>query len=260
MHARVKELIYRLNEIVSIHKLSSDAFCVIYGSYPDGVAKTTSDLDIFVANKEYNQALFHDLRKVVIEVHRKFNIPLDEEVSFRNKLLVTFNELEKAAQLNGMDMADNRFIVPDLIKTELYLESEQIKLRLLFNAISTPHYVLWENDYYSLVKSKVIENLFWLAIDLLGTKKSTLDEIVAILFEDKNYRQGERYLGYKPYPKVIQKIKENILNEAIRLNDGGVIVYDYGTKDVRVLNTGSLEGLKNRFVGSSKQPISSTIL
>lgn len=253
MHARVKELIYRINEIVNIHKLSSDAFCVIYGSYPDGVAKDTSDLDIFIANNEYDQTLFNDLRKIVVGVHRKFNIPLDKEVSFRNKLLVTFNELEKAIRLNGMDMTDNRFIVPDLIKTELYLESEQIKLRLLFNALSKPHYVLWKNDYYSLVKNKVIENLFWLAIDLLGTKQCKLDEIVAILFEDKNHRQGEKYLGYEPYPKIIQKIKENILNEAIRLNNNGAIVYNYGTKEVRVLNTGLLEELKNGFVGSSKQ-------
>jgi predicted nucleotidyltransferase len=259
MHTRVNELIRGINELANTHEFSSNAFCIVYGSYPDGVADSESDLDVFVANDKYSLNLFNDLQKTVIGVHKKFNIPLDEEVSYRNKLLVTFKELEKATWLNGMDIVDNRFIVPDLIKTESYLESEQIKLRLLFNALTKPHYVLWKNDYYLSMKKRVSENLFWLAVDLLDTKKTTLDEIVDILFVDKNHRHGEKYLGYESYVKITKKIKTNVLNEAIRLNKEGVIDYDGATKEINISNAGRLKELKNRFIGSNKQAISTTL-
>lgn len=259
MHARAQELFSNLNKIFKKYKLPKDTFCVMYGSYPDGVAKSTSDIDLFVAIDEHDQKLFNDLQKLVVKTHVKFKIPLDEEVSFRNKLLVTFAELEKAARLNGMDMIGDKFIVPDLIKNESYLESEQIKLRLLFNALSTPHYVFRENDYYFSLKDRVIENLFWLAVDLLDVEECTIDQIIGILFESRNLRKGENYLGYKFYPKVIEKIRENIENTAIRLNNKGMIFYDYITKSIDILNAIPLRALKDEFIGSSKKFISDSI-
>jgi len=251
MDPRIKELVRGLNKIRDAGILSDNAFCVIYGSYPDGVAKATSDMDLFVVNKEYGQSLLGELKRVVVDIHGKFNIPFDLEVSFENKLLMTFKEVEKASRLNGMNMKDGRFVVPELLKTKSYLESEQIKFRLVFNALSSPHYVLWRNNYYQVLRERVTESLFWLAVDLLDTDRCTLDEIHEILLASEDSRQGEGYLGYKLFPRVVQTIKKNILNEAIRLSNDGQISYAPDTGDVQIVDFSRLEALKNEFVGSN---------
>lgn len=253
MQTRVRELGYRLERILQVHEnvTSKDTFCVFYGSYADNVDTDESDIDLFIANPTRDKELFIALENGVIDFHKEKNIPLDEEVPYSNKLLITFEELEMAASLNGMGMINNKFFVPTLKRTEEYLGSKQIKLRLIFNALSKPHYVLKDNDYYRSTKDNVSESLFWLAVDLLDTPSFHINEIIDILFKGKNLRQGEEYLGYERYPKVIETIRGRINEEVSRLNKKRMISYDIETRNIAVLDNSKLEALKRDFIGSS---------
>ncbi|WP_055599693.1 hypothetical protein [Streptomyces aureus] len=64
---------------------------------------------------------------------------LDEEVSFTSKLYATTHEIEHAAHLGGFDGAMD-YATP--VGNPETLNSPRFKLRLLLNALTTPHILL----------------------------------------------------------------------------------------------------------------------
>ena len=81
------------------HFKKRDYFVCIYGSFATGDNNTKSDLDVVFIVKDFVPIDFKVVKKFTINIHKEFNLKIDEEIPYKNKLLVYYNELEDVIKL-----------------------------------------------------------------------------------------------------------------------------------------------------------------
>lgn len=202
-----------LNELASFlqENLNDKYFVCIYGSYANNNANFDSDLDLFIAIESKNQEFFDNLKNFIITLHKNNNLQLDNEVPYENKLLVSYEEARSAVNLQGLKVEKDHIIVPKIEKNSSFLASSEVKKRLIFNALTSPHIFLGnDKESYDLLKKTAETNLGLLAFELSGYQKET-EKLIEVLLVSKDGNEGEMYLGYKKYDSIIDYLK-NILN------------------------------------------------
>lgn len=183
-----------VKEFVGSHKY----FCIIYGSsaFEDALFESDIDVMIFLEDVFVTEENKKIITKKVIDLHKKYNLPVDEEVPFAKKLLIPFSFLDKVLAGEGFRVDGLKIAVPDIIKSKEFLNSQGLLARLCLNVITTKSILLsGEFDiFYSyreaateFVISLILSNYNWL---------SSFEEIVEKLYSD-GAREGEYYLGYK---------------------------------------------------------------
>ncbi|MFA7301651.1 MAG: nucleotidyltransferase domain-containing protein [Candidatus Shapirobacteria bacterium] len=198
-------------EVFLDRHLGDDYFGCIYGSYAVGTNNDKSDVDLFIASSKVDKGKFEKIKNFVIDFHRRNQLSLDEEVPYENKLFVDYKDVKDAAQLGGFDKKNDLIVVPAIQKNIIFLSSRPIRLRLIFNALTTPHIFFGRNEKayfeYKLIAEK---NLCFLSSHLSNCVP--IDSRLDILLNGPNGVDGEMFLGYKKYPKVIDYLSQ-ILND-----------------------------------------------
>lgn len=183
-------------------------FAIVYGSFVCGRAKKDSDLDFCVVAEYFTEAELKALKRFVLKFHRQNNLKIDNEVPFENKLISSYSEAEDAVFLTGFVLKEKRITIPPIRKNRKFLKSREIRLRLLVNALTTPHIILGNDlETYERLKDLSEKNMFLLAT-FLG--KSPLRNTVRVLHRllfGPNKEEGEMYLGYKNYPQIKKYMK-----------------------------------------------------
>lgn len=185
-------------------------FVCNYGSYANGTAHDNSDLDLFFATEK---VLPYDLKEVtdfIIKYHLDNGLMQDEEVPYANKLVVSYVDLERAVKLEGLDHAHGRIIVPPIIKSEIFLASMEVRYRLLFNALTSPHNVAGPDQIsYQKFKEEAEKSLLDLALNLnVRAKEPDPESLVRVLLSNPDGEAGEMFLGYKENPKTIEYLRD----------------------------------------------------
>lgn len=186
---------------------------LVYGSsvYKDNPFK--SDVDVLIAVKDSycTVSLRTKLKKIVTDIHKKYNLPIDDEIPFSQKLLVPFSEIDKAISCCGMDAVNGRVIIKPVEKTKSFLSSRCMKLRLIHNALTTCGMVLCGNTKkYFALRKKAMKTLIWMLAHQLPRGGFAFADLLKVLYSDgKN--EGEYYLGYKKNALV-----SNLLENEVR--------------------------------------------
>ncbi|MEX0909962.1 MAG: nucleotidyltransferase domain-containing protein [Candidatus Paceibacterota bacterium] len=179
-------------------------FCCVYGSYPAKRNTSQSDLDLFVASESVSEDLYRRLEKFILELSNLHGLTQDEEVPYRNKLLVSYADVQSAVSLAQFKSPDDGSItVPKIEKTKEFLSSDHIRLRLIFNALTTPHNFISGNFLtYLNFKNIAEQGLQQLAIQICDGVNSDVENLVNVLMRSSDGEEGEMYLGYKNFDSI----------------------------------------------------------
>ena len=213
--------INKLDAYFSSYFKDKKYFVCIYGSYANGHADKASDVDMFVASNNLNIKDIESIKTFVIDFHRQNHLSLDNEVPYDVKLLVDYEDIENAINLNCFVVDENgQITIPKIEKTKEFLGSYNVKLRLILNALSSPHIFLGnDKEKYSSYKEKAERAVYKLATNLVQKgSQFTAKELVNVLLNSANDEDGELYLGYKKY-KSVKKYLVNLINKHENKND-----------------------------------------
>lgn len=183
--------------------LRRSGYGLVYGSHARGTAHAHSDLDILLVTDEApGQDTIAMLVRDVKKLHSQYGLALDEEVSYEVKLVAEYQEVAHAIGLDGfaIDSAGQRR-VPQVVAEPSFLNSRPFKLRLILNALTSPHVFLGGDvKRYREHQAQASRAVAQLALSLAGTDEAvSATRLVHLLLEDRDSgTRGEDYLGYIP--------------------------------------------------------------
>lgn len=177
-------------------------FAPILLSYGSNIYEDiSSDIDVcFIIKDEFvTETLINELIKFTIDFHIRNKLPLDEEISFRNKLVFSETEVKELLNKNPFSNPDGTYRISTVKKGKNFLESTEMKTRLLLNILTSDHIVLLGDK--NIVEG--YEDTAWKVIieSIMGSYKLDFFN-VDVIFEllHKNPLTGETgdfYLGYE---------------------------------------------------------------
>ena len=190
-------------------------FALIYWSFASWVNTKESDLDVVLSMPKMEEKLFYRIKDFLVELHKKYNLYLDNEVPYEKKLLIPYPIFSDAAALSGLPFEKDGIEVPKIIKTKEFLSSEQMRARLLFNILTVPT-ITFGTDMIKLGEFKKKAERFLILLWLHLTKKncSKIDDFLQSLLYWTDWRDGEMFLGYKNNLKVVEYLK-NVFTSSI---------------------------------------------
>ena len=189
-----------------------DYFACIYGSYASKDFTNQSDLDLFIATNEYNGADFEKVRDFVVDLHTKNGLKINEELPYRNKLIVLYKDIIDATNLEPFLKSGSKYLVPPIEDNREYLASREVRLRMILNALTSPNECICGNrEEYETFKHKAEKALIHLACGLIEKDHPTRDDILHILLKGTHGEESGVYLGYRnKRVSVVEYLKDLI--------------------------------------------------
>ena len=186
---------------------------ILYGSSVFGI--NGHDLDIcFISDKELLKEELKELINITRFYHNKYKLIVDEEVPYANKLIYP-KEFINDTFINGpFPIIDEKYQIPQIVKTREFLSSINMRKRLLLNILTTKHLVLHDNqegiENYS---KKAYEYMINVLISYANLNSFTEEELYKVFVKDPYSKvDGELYLGYKT------NFKERVVYLKSRIN------------------------------------------
>jgi predicted nucleotidyltransferase len=196
-----------------------DYFICIYGSFATNDENKDSDLDIIFALNDYTKNDFSIIKSFIIEIHKEFNLKIDEEVPYENKLLGLYDDIKSAINLEPfLKMGlKSKYIVP-LIKGDVkFLKSKEVRLRLFLNILTSPHiFVCGNKSKYEMFRKKAEQAIVKLARELTGKNCPNNNDIIDTLLTGQYGESGQAHLGYKIDRKEVVAYLEELVKRNTR--------------------------------------------
>ena len=181
---------------------------IIYGSNIFKI--NSSDLDVCIIGDDISEEDKKKIEKKVIEFHNKYNLKIDQEVPYENKLIFSYQEIKDA-------IIDHPFVekgiirINPIIKTKEFLGSVEMKKRLIINILTTKHISINCNHIIKTYERKAWDLILKTIIEYAGISKLNPSYILKNLYMDiYTGNEGEMFLGYKD--NCIEKEKYLIKN------------------------------------------------
>lgn len=176
-----------------------------YGSHPAGTASATSDLDlVLIGPRPLRAGELKELVDGIRQLHHKHGLGLDDEVDHAVKVHATFTDVQDAVALRCFPLDERgHLIVPPVIVEPWFLNSEPFRLRLLLNALTSPHAFLGGAiERYDAHRRDAERAVALLALALHPDAVITAPEAAQHLVQHADGARGEDFLGYQPGPHV----------------------------------------------------------
>ena len=225
---------------------------ILYGSYASGNQRSTtdnkpgSDIDVMFScdNQSYTnhrESLIPKITEFIAALHKRVGAVVDDEVPADSKHLISAEEMMEAASLpmfypaNIEGEADKLHIDPlkffldkevsldGITKSESqrfspeFLKSKYLRLRLLFNIMTTPNIIHSKNkEAVETLESKVRQSLLDMSQDLqeqLGENaNSSIEQRIQLLLA-QGENKGEYWLGYKQDREGVEEKLRSLLTQ-----------------------------------------------
>lgn len=221
IHSPVKPELTAVNNFFDNHFGQRPYFSCIYGSFANGNKHRHSDLDLFAATPTIMPGDGIAAAKFIVGYHRAQGLAIDEEVPYENKLVVCYDDVRASVALLGLDVTDDQIRIPPIIKSEAFLNSIAVRRRLIFNALTVPHFVAGNDiNSYTQFRREAEVQLVRLAISQLqaGTT-ADISNLLGALLVGPNGEEGEMYLGYKPHKSVISYLERTLVANLTTKNE-----------------------------------------
>ena len=188
-----------------------DYFVLVYGSYASNDFTDKSDLDLFIAIDKHDIDDFKEVCDFVVDLHTRNNLKINEEVPYKNKLIVSYKDAIDALNLKAFIKKSSKYIIPPVTADKKFLASKEVRFRIILNALTSPNqFICGNKNKYNLLKQKAEKSIVKLAYGI-AKKKLTQEEILSILLRGANGEKSGDYLGYRNHrPKVIKYLKRLI--------------------------------------------------
>lgn len=184
---------------------------IIYGS--NIYNENNSDLDVCLITIENTPELQENIISETLKFHLKYNLKVDEEIPYSNKLIYTVDEIESALN-NPPFFYNGRVVINDIIKTKEFLSSKEMKQRLLLNILTTDHLTIGEStiDYESRALKIILNTI----VTYFEINDNSENEILDCMYRNKyTGAYGEMYLGYKKNHPEKEKYLRKKIHEAL---------------------------------------------
>lgn len=199
----------------------------LYGSVACDASTDKSDIDLFIATDEVSKKDSDSIRNYIVDLHQRLGITLDDEVPFENKLVVTYEDVEMATSLHGLEQNDGKIFIPPIQKNPEFLGSYEVRLRLLFNALTTPNVVIGNDaERLSILKEKAEYNLLLLALNNIHRLYFSVQDLIESLLSGKEGEEGEMYLGYKRKMQVVSHLNNLVYKKLSLLLEEDLVIDD----------------------------------
>jgi len=176
---------------------TGNAFALSYGSSVEG--SLTSDLDmLIVADSKPSNAVRNRFIDDLMLLHEETGRTIDAEVPHDNKLFYTFDELDDAMRLPFVQPGDPGHIdikyLDQLHDDDPYFSSLEMRQRLIFNALTSPHELLTGGAKIYVNATILARNSLGRLVTHLrsGDHRSTSE----LLATSQDGISGKDYLGY----------------------------------------------------------------
>lgn len=181
-----------------VEKLVGKITMILYGSTVFGVQTSDLDLCFFTENIISNND-FEELKDFTRKFHIINNLRLDEEVPYENKLVYTYNFIEETLINSPFPICDGRYVIPRIKKNQAFLNSLEMRKRLLLNILTVKHMVMGDDkEKIDIYVDRAWEVILKTVISYAQKNNVSLDEILSFIYRDPFYgNEGEMYLGYK---------------------------------------------------------------
>lgn len=202
--------------------------CIVYGSSVFSREYFRSDIDLMViaADRFCTPENVSRLTETIIDLHRKYHLPLDDEVPFEKKLLVSHTFADLSLDGLGLMRRGRAVVIPPIVKDPTFLASQEMLARLVLNVLSTRSILLsGVFETYHGLRIRAIRFVVWLILKRLESC-SSLDEIVDALYSSGGV-SGEEFLGYKRSPEFDRYFRpsvKSVCQEMLRC--GELICFD----------------------------------
>lgn len=178
---------------------------IAYGSHPAGSASARSDLDLVLIRSE--PLLAEEVEALVDAVralHHEHGLALDTEVDYAVKAHATCADVADAVGLRCFALDDvGRLLVRPVVVEPWFLNSEEFRLRLLLNALTSPHTFLGGDiALYRDHRRRAERAVALLALVLHGTSVITLVDAMAAVSDHSSGARGKDFLGYSHSPHL----------------------------------------------------------
>lgn len=190
-----------------------------YGSYATGMQSKESDIDVFFAVEYVKPEDVVDLTRFIVQYHLDRGLKQDEEVPYDNKLVVSYDDVESAVKLYGLETRGGRIHIPPVVKDKKFLSSLAVRYRLIFNALTSPHnFVGRDRKSYEDFRRIAEESLIRLAHELLkpGSEANPVNLTQALL-QGPGMEEGEMFLGYKGNTRTVDHLL-SIFSDKLDIN------------------------------------------
>ena len=189
-----------------------DYFVCVYGSYASSDFTKDSDLDLFIATAKPSSVDFKTIRDFVVNLHIQNHLKIDEEVPYINKLIMSYNDVADAVRLKAFIKKGQKYLIPPVTDDKDFLMSREVRLRIILNALTSPHeYICGNQNEYSKSKQKAEKAIIRLAYGLTPKTNLNEGEILQILLRGPKGEESGTYLGYRNQRvKVIKYLKDLI--------------------------------------------------
>lgn len=200
-----------------------DGYALAYGSHA-GRPGPASDLDLlFTGARPLPRRNLARLIDGVRRLHADHGLSLDEEVGFAAKLYATAQDVDRATRLDGFQGVSD-YAAP--VGDSAALNSPAFKLRLILNALTTPHVFLTGDVHaYTRHTGAADRGCALLALRIAGPGKLTLAEAASALLSSPDGLTGKRFLGYRPGPHLHAVLRRGLA----RLVDDRLVCMDRDT-------------------------------
>lgn len=200
-----------------------EGYALAYGSHATRPGPA-SDLDLlFTGPRPLPGPALARLIDGVKRLHAVHGLTLDEEVGYASKLHATVREIEKATRLDGyLGVTDYAAPVGD----PEALNAPAFKLRLILNALTTPH-VFLAGDIHQYRRQTVDaeRGCALLALRITGARSTTLAQAADALLSSPEGLTGKHFLGYRPGPHLYTVLRQGMAH----LEDERVVRIDRDT-------------------------------
>ncbi len=189
-----------------------DYFVCVYGSFASSDCTENSDIDILIATAEHHPVDFKKARDFVINLHLKNKQKIDEEVPYKNKLIVSYDDINEALKLKAFTKKGLRYFIPPITSDKKFLASHAVRLRIILNALTSPHSFICGNiRKYKTTKNKAEKAILELVRGLTNKKSLDQEEVLGLLLRGLKGEKSGAYLGYRDQRiRVIQYLKNLI--------------------------------------------------
>lgn len=221
-------LLRELQEVVTGILQSKLIFSVIYGSYAVGSATENSDIDIVSLCEYIDETMLSEISLAIRNLHIKYGLSIDDEVPYEVKLLVNPNDVIDSLCMRGFTTSlEGEVTVPPVKKTKEFLSSKNIKLRLLFNALTTQSiFIAGCGATLLKVRREAAKRMMALAIALTRQNSITINTAVLALTKGSKGESNEWYLGYGTTNECTMYIRKSLICGAKDLINSGLLAGD----------------------------------
>lgn len=185
---------------------------IIYGS--NIYNESASDLDVCLILDKKDDDILNSIINETLKFHKKNKLKIDEEIPHTNKLIYTYNEVKEIIENNPF-YKEGKYVINDIVKTKEFLNSKEMKQRLLLNILTTDHLIVGKYTQELIYLSNQAWDLMLdTVVNYFEIKELSVDNLLQHLYTNKyTGATGEMFLGYKKnYIQKEKYLKEQINN------------------------------------------------